>query len=469
MNSSIVWLREDLRVADNPALVEGVRAGNPVTVVFILDEVSPGFRAHGAASRWWLHHSINSLRANLEELGLELILRRGPAQEVVAELVAETGATAVFWNRRYGRAEREVDAQLKAQLRAEGLRVESFQAGLLYEPWTLQTGAGKPYSVFTPFYRASLTKLTPRLPLSVPGEIIDVNAGRAEPLRSDALTEWQLLPTRPDWAGGLRDHWQPGEQGAQVRLEQFLASRIEDYQAGRDFPARHSTSELSPHLRWGEISPFQVWHAVDAERARRPHIAEPATAFIRELVWREFSYNLLFHWSDLATENFNHKFDSFPWRNANDAALQAWKTGNTGVPIVDAGMRELWHTGYMHNRVRMIAASFLTKNLMIDWREGERWFWDTLVDADPANNPASWQWVAGSGADAAPYFRVFNPELQAAKFDPDSQYIHCWVPESASIEQAFEAGYAPIVDLKQSRDEALAAYQTMKDLTQAAD
>lgn len=469
MNSSIVWLREDLRIADNPALVAAANSGNPVTVVFILDEVSPGYRAHGAASRWWLHHSLDSLRADLADIGLKLVLRRGAAEPVLAELIAETSATAVFWNRRYGLAERDVDAQLKAALRAEGLHVESFQAGLLYEPWTLQTGAGKPYSVFTPFYRASLTKLTPRGPFPVPSDLVDAATGTSTTVASDELDSWQLLPTQPDWAAGLRDRWQPGARGAHARLEQFLSNRVDDYQAGRDFPARQSTSELSAHLRWGEISPFQVWHAVEAERNRRPVIAAAATSFIRELVWREFSYNLLFHWPHLSTENFNRKFDAFPWRNTNESALRAWKTGNTGVPIVDAGMRELWHTGYMHNRVRMIAASFLTKNLMIDWREGERWFWDTLVDADPANNSASWQWVAGCGADAAPYFRVFNPELQAAKFDPEGVYIQRWVPESASLERSIEAGYSPIVDLKVSRDEALAAYQTMKSLTQTAD
>lgn len=462
MNSTLVWLREDLRLLDNPALVEAAKVGNPVTIVFILDEVSEGFRENGGASRWWLHRSLESLSADMAKSGMTLTLRRGSAAVLIPDLVAETGATSVFWNRRYGQAERELDSRLKAQLREGGVRVESYQAGLLYEPWTLQTGAGKPYSVFTPFYRASLSKLTPRSPLPAPSGLADLVSQSAAILESDELSSWQLLPTHPNWAGGLEERWSPGERGAHERLDEFLDQRIPSYADGRNFPARESTSELSAHLRWGEISPFQVWHAVDAKRSSTPEVADAATAFIRELVWREFSYNLLFYWPNLSTENFNRKFDDFPWREPDDAALDAWKTGNTGVPIVDAGMRELWHTGSMHNRVRMIVASFLTKNLMIDWRIGERWFWDTLVDADPANNPASWQWVAGCGADAAPYFRVFNPELQAQKFDPDAAYIGKWVPEAVSIEAAFEAGYAPIVDLRASRAEALEAYQRMK-------
>lgn len=466
MNSTLVWLREDLRVADNPALVEAAKVGDPVTIVFILDEVSEGFREQGGASRWWLHRSLESLTADLVTLGLTLTLRRGSAAELIPKLVAQTGATSVFWNRRYGHAERELDSVLKTQLRDSGVRVESYQAGLLYEPWTLQTGAGKPYSVFTPFYRASLSKLTPRSPHPVPAGLVDFVGHFGVAVYSDELTSWQLLPTGPNWAGGLEDRWTPGERGAQERLDEFLEHRIQDYATGRNFPAHEATSELSAHLRWGEVSPFQVWHAVDAKRSNSPQVADAATAFIRELVWREFSYNLLFFWPNLSTENFNRKFDEFPWREPDEAALHAWKTGNTGVPIVDAGMRELWHTGSMHNRVRMIVASFLTKNLMIDWRIGERWFWDTLVDADPANNPASWQWVAGCGADAAPYFRVFNPELQAQKFDPDAAYIGKWVPEAVSVEAAVEAGYAPIVDLRSSRADALDAYQRMKLLNE---
>lgn len=461
MNSTLVWLREDLRVADNPALFRAAQLGAPVTVVFILDEVSEGIRPLGGASRWWLHHSLQSLRTSLGELGITLVLRRGVSHEIVHELVTQTGATSVLWNRRYGSAERAIDAALKAELRDDGLAVESFQASLLYEPWTVQTGAGKPYTVFTPFYRACLTKLTPRAVYPEPEFRTPRGDGEHIVVASDELESWNLLPQAPDWTAGFRAKWRPGELGANERLTRFLERHVDEYPQGRDFPARAGTSELSAHLRWGEISPFQIWHAVDRATAENPRLAEGGTSFIRELLWREFSYNLLYYWPDLATENFNPKFNAFPWRNVNDAALTAWKTGNTGIPIVDAGMRELWQTGYMHNRVRMIVASFLTKNLMIDWREGEQWFWDTLVDADPANNPASWQWVAGCGADAAPYFRIFNPELQAQKFDAEQHYIGHWVPEAVSVEVAFERGYAPIVDLKLSRAEALAAYQSM--------
>lgn len=506
MTATLVWLREDLRLADNPALQAAVERGGPVVFAFVLDEESPGIRPLGAASKWWLYHSLSSLTASIAELGSVLVLRRGAAETVLPQLVAELGAQlgvdAVFWNRRYGLAEREMDARLKSSLRADGVTVQSFQGSLLYEPWTVQTGSGKPYSVFTPFYRACLTRLTPRNDLPVPAELgvafaaglgdspVDSAASAAVPgfttptlaaVPSDSLDDWHLLPTSPDWASGLRERWQPGEVGAHARLTEFLDTRLDDYQTGRDLPAQEATSELSPHLRWGEISPFQVWHRVDEARQQYPggqsqgvqdqngQRAEAATAFIRELIWREFNYHLLFHWPHLATQNFNPRFDAFPWWNTSDResanepsakssseALAAWQQGRTGIPLVDAGMRELWHTGFMHNRVRMVVASFLTKNLLIDWREGEQWFWDTLVDADPANNPASWQWVAGCGADAAPYFRVFNPVLQAEKFDPHNEYIRQWVPEALDG----SLGYTPIVDLKQSRADALAAYQS---------
>jgi deoxyribodipyrimidine photo-lyase len=464
---TLVWLRDDLRLSDNPALTAAVDRGGQVVIVYVLDDESPEIRPLGAASRWWLHHSLAALD---DSLGGMLVLRRGAAESVIPQLVAELGVDAVHWNRRYS-ASREIDARLKVSLRESGVRVESFHANLLFEPWTVQTGDGGPYKVFTPFWRACLERGGVRKPLPEPegllgrvstgstsmkgmspsrasGDVSRASGGDPQPT-TEELESWGLLPTRPDWAGGLRDSWTPGERGAHERLDAFVGGALSRYQR-RDEPAVDATSRLSPHLRFGEVSPFQVWERV--------HGASPNSAkFLSEVGWREFSWHILFHWPKLATENFRPAFDAFGWERPADAVLDAWRHGRTGIPLVDAGMRELWHTGYMHNRVRMVVASLLVKNLLVDWRIGEEWFWDTLVDADEANNPASWQWVAGSGADAAPYFRVFNPELQAKKFDPDAEYIRRWVPEFGT-----SAYPEPIVDLAESRREALAAYDAVK-------
>ncbi len=450
---SIVWLRDDLRVADNPALSAAAERREPVVVVYLLDELSPGARALGGASRWWLHHSLTALSAELSAIGGHLTLRRGAASEVIPALVAETGAGAVYWNRRYG-ALREVDAALKSRLRADGLVVESFGAALLHEPWTITSGSGDPYRVFTPFWRACLGAGEPRSPLPVPASLDGLAA------QSDALDDWGLLPTRPDWAGGLREAWTPGERGAHDRLENFVEKGLPLYHR-RDEPGIEATSRLSPHLRFGEVSPHQVWARVHGPLA--PEAVANRAKFLSEIGWREFSYSILFHQPQLATVNVRRDFDAFPWGEPDPAVLEAWQTGRTGIPIVDAGMRQLWASGWMHNRVRMIVASLLTKNLLIDWRIGEQWFWDTLVDADEASNAASWQWVAGSGADAAPYFRVFNPVLQAERFDPDRAYVRRWVPEIDSLEYP-----RPIVDLAASRAGALAAYEAVKAAKSAA-
>jgi deoxyribodipyrimidine photo-lyase len=442
--TTIVWLRDDLRLADNPALTAAAERGEPVVLVYLLDEVSPGIRPLGAASRWWLHHSLAALSASV---GGRLVLRRGAAEQVIPALVAETDAAAVHWNRRYS-ASRDIDARLKSSLRESGIDAQSHQANLLHEPWTVTTGDGNPYRVFTPFWRASL-ELPVRSPLPAP-EVTYADA------TSDSLDDWNLLPTRPDWAGGLREAWTPGEAGAHARLDAFVTEGLPLYHR-RDEPAVAATSRLSPHLRFGEVSPFQLW---EAAHGRDKNSAK----FLSEVGWREFSWNILFHSPRLATENFRPAFDSFPWGQADPVELAAWREGRTGIPLVDAGMRELWHTGYMHNRVRMVVASFLVKNLLVDWRVGEQWFWDTLVDADEANNPASWQWVAGSGADAAPYFRVFNPELQAAKFDPDAEYIRRWVPEYGT-----PAYPHPIVDLGETRRQALEAYEAVKAAAVSSD
>ena len=440
---SIVWLRDDLRVADNPALTAAVERGGPVVVVYLLDDESEGIRPLGAATRWWLHHSLESLAVSLGDLGASLTLRRGAAEVEIPRLVDEVGAGAVFWNRRYGAA-REVDARLKSSLRDAGLDARSFQANLLFEPWTITTGEGNPYRVFTPFWRACLERGVDREPLPAP------TALEGHRVASDDLDDWGLLPSHPDWAGGLRDTWTPGEAGAHERLDDFVDGILGDYHR-RDEPGAIATSGLSPHLRFGEISPFQVWQTV------RRHPQPNGAKFLSEVGWREFNWSILYSFPRLHLDNYRSAFDAFPWEEPDPAELAAWQKGRTGIPLVDAGMRELWHSGSMHNRVRMVVASFLIKNLLIDWRVGEQWFWDTLVDADEASNPGNWQWVAGSGADAAPYFRVFNPVLQADKFDKNRRYVRRWVPEFEGDDYP-----APIVDLAQSRKDALAAYEHVK-------
>ncbi|WP_251451959.1 deoxyribodipyrimidine photo-lyase [Microbacterium sp. Marseille-Q6648] len=446
---SIVWFRDDLRLADHPALRAALDRGEPVVCLYVLDEESDGVRPLGGAARWWLHHSLASLGERLAERGAALLLRRGPAAEVVPAVVAETDAGAVFWNRRYSLPERDIDAGIKSDLRDAGVEVASFAASLLFEPWTVRTGADKPYSVFTPFWKACRDLPAPRAPLPEPR---DISGPRSQP-DGDDLEDWGLLPTTPDWAGGLRETWEPGEPAARRRLRAFLDDDLADYDRSRDEPAAGVTSGLSPRLRWGELSPYQVWHETIHSAAADGHPG-PTQRFLSELGWREFAWHTLFHFPDLATRNWRSQFDAFAWPRLTPSHLEAWQKGRTGVPLVDAGMRELWHTGVMHNRVRMVTASYLVKNLLIDWRRGEEWFWDTLVDADAASNPFNWQWVAGSGADAAPYFRVFNPELQAEKFDKHGEYVRQWAPDSAGLEQ--------LVDLKRSRQAALDAYEAVK-------
>ena len=439
--TSIVWFRDDLRVHDNPALSTAIERGGAVVALYVLDEESAGIRPLGGAARWWLHHSLESLACGLGDLGVQLVLRRGEAQRVVHELVAQTGAEAVLWNRRYSLPERTVDTDLKSRLRAEGTDVASFAASLLHEPWSVTTGTGSHYSVFTPFWRACLSRPTPRLPLPAPLEA----AAETASVPSDDLADWRLLPRAPDWSRGLAEAWEPGEPAARRQLVEFVRGGLADYDRARDEPGLEGTSRLSPRLRWGELSPFTVWHEAVA--------ADGGGRFLTELGWREFAWHTLDRFPDLATKNLRAEFDSFPWPPPDEYALAAWRSGQTGVPLVDAGMRELWTTGHMHNRVRMVVASFLVKNLLIDWRVGEEWFWDTLVDADAASNPFNWQWVAGSGADAAPYFRVFNPMLQAEKFDPHRTYIDRWAPDSTG---------EPIVDLQATRRAALRAYDEIK-------
>lgn len=442
MTVSLVWLRDDLRVSDNPALTAALSAAERTAVLFVLDDESPEIRPIGAASRWWLHHSLVELRRTIEALGGTLILRRGAARDVVPAVAAEVGATSVHWNRRYGAA-RNIDAELKKSLPD----AHSYTGSLLHDPWRVTTGAGTPFKVFTPFWKSILAGPPPRNPIAAPSAITGVEAP------TDDLDSWGLLPTIP-WAHEFDTEWTPGESGARARLERFLANGLSLYHR-RDEPGIESTSGLSPHLRFGEISPYQVLHAV--ESVVTAETRTNANRFLSEIGWREFSYHQLFFNTDIHARNLRREFDDFPWEEPRSAVVSAWKKGRTGISLVDAGMRELWRVGTMHNRVRMVAASFLIKNLGIDWRIGEAWFWDTLVDADEASNPASWQWVAGSGYDAAPYFRVFNPELQAAKFDPDSVYRSRWIAEYNTPEYP-----EPIVSLSDSRARALADYAAMR-------
>lgn len=451
----IVWFRDDLRLADHPALTEALSRRAPVIALYVLDEESPGVRALGGAARWWLHHSLTSLTSSLSDLDIPIVVARGAAGVEVGRIAAQADAGAVFWNRRYGAAERAVDAAIETSLTRSGIEVETFAAHLLFEPGGVLTQQGEPYSVFTPFWRACASRPSPRLPGGAPQR--SVRPADLAGVGSLDVDDLGLLPTTPDWAEGLRAEWEPGEASAHRTLQSFLDDRVDTYAGDREIPSLPGTSRLSPHLRWGEISPHQVWHAAVRARQARAGRADGVQSFLNELGWREFAWHTLFHFPDLATRNWRTGFERFPWPPLRSDLLRAWQKGRTGVPLVDAGMRELWRTGWMHNRVRMVTASFLTKNLLIDWRVGERWFWDTLVDADAASNPFNWQWVAGSGADAAPYFRVFNPDLQASKFDAESRYIRRNIAEWGTDRYP-----DPIVDLRRSRSEALAAYDAMR-------
>jgi deoxyribodipyrimidine photo-lyase len=478
---TIVWFRDDLRLSDHPALTAAIESGAPVLAVYVFDDTSPGIRPLGGASRWWLHHSLNALSGSLARIGGRLDILKGPATPLVADLAKAAGCASVGWTRRYSAAEIAVDRQVKTDLADAGCSVRSFNGQLLHEPWDVQTKAGEFFKVYSPFWRAAQARPAPARPLPSPAKLVAADWPGGAPARV-TLDALDLLPTKPDWAGGLRATWHPGEAGALERLSSFLDTRAHRYASLRDRPDQPGTSGLSPHLRFGEISPRQVFHATRHAEAAGTVPGGDAEKFIAELGWREFAYHLLFHAPDLRRQNFQKKFDAFPWRTPEPHELNAWRQGRTGYPIVDAGMRELWTTGVMHNRVRMIAASFLVKDLLADWRLGEEWFWDTLCDADPANNPASWQWVAGSGADAAPYFRVFNPVLQGKKFDPEGAYVRKFVPELGRLPEIWihepwaapeavlrKAGItlgqtypAPILDHARARDRALAALATTR-------
>ena len=410
----IVWFRQDLRLNDNPALQSALNSSSAVIPVFIDDETCG--RQAGSMSRWWRDNSLAKLNNALNKRGSRLIYRKGKAADVLPALALEVGATSVYWNRQYEANIVARDTAIKSKLKEDGIKVESFNGSLLFEPWEVTSkSTGGPFRVFTPFWRACCSLGLKRGLSDAPEKI---SAPEQWP-NSDALPETSALPHMDNL-----DMWQPGEDGASDALALFLSKNIGDYAERRNLPAEPATSRLSPHLRWGEISPARIIAETQAANIK----TNDGDKFFSELGWREFSYQLLYHNPELAETCLQDKFEAFPWRDDADA-FEAWRLGETGYPIVDAGMRELRRTGYMHNRVRMIAASFLIKHLLIDWREGEKWFWECLVDADPANNSASWQWVAGCGADAAPYFRIFNPILQGPKFDAEGIYTKTYVPE----------------------------------------
>ena len=467
----IVWFRQDLRLADNPALAVAAGSSAPILPLYILDDENAGDYAMGAASRWWLHQSLTALNHSLED---GLVLMQGDAAKVLPALACDIGAAQIYWNRCYEPWRIERDSAIKQQLRSDGVSVRSFNGSLLFEPTDVLKPDRTPYKVFTPFYRKGCLEAAspPHEPQPRPDKL-DIFRGVA----GAALADLKLEP-KIAWFEEMAALWTPGEAGAQDRLRLFLANGINNYREGRDRPDLENVSRLSPHLHFGEISPNQVWHAAAERGSKDP---KDQAHFHSELGWREFSYNLLYHFPAVPHENLQRKFNRFPWRE-DSQALALWQQGQTGLPIVDAGMRELWRTGYMHNRVRMIVGSFLVKNLQINWRFGAAWFWDTLLDADLANNSASWQWIAGCGADAAPYFRIFNPVLQGKKFDPDGTYVRKFVPELAAMPDKYlhnpweapadvldEAGIEigkdyprPMVDLKKSRERALAAFSSLK-------
>lgn len=468
----ILWFRQDLRLEDNPALVAALKSGSPVIAVFIWSPGDEGEWSPGAASRWWLHHALNDLAGQLSARGSRLVLRSGCAESVLSELISETSASAVFWNRRYEPLVVERDARIKERLRREGLVVESFNSALLHEPWTVASGSGKAYRVYTPFMKAarSLSRKDP-----VPLPLADWKNPSSWPT-TQSVDQLRLLPGI-SWDSGFYPSWEPTRSGAQRALANFVDERIAVYAHDRDVPGIVGTSRLSPYLHWGQIGPREVIAAIQEVGVDGPG----RETFEKEIYWREFAHHVLFHFPKTIEHPLQAKFADFPWEPDQDF-LRAWQRGETGYPMVDAGMRELWQTGWMHNRVRMIVGSLLVKHLLQPWQSGAEWFWDTLVDADLANNTLGWQWIGGCGADAAPYFRIFNPITQGSKFDPEGDYVRRWVPElsklpSRVIQEPWKASTEilahcgvrlgrdypnPIIEHSEGRARALAAFEKVK-------
>ncbi len=478
-SATLYWHRHDLRLSDNPALHYAVEQG-AVQPVFIYDETKSPW-VYGGASKWWLHHSLAALQADYKKLGVTLLLLRGSADAVIPQTAKALQATQIVWNRRYEPHGIAEDKTLKATLQELNFAVHSFNSHLLMEPWAIQTKSKTPFKVFTPFWRA-LSAASPQIDAII--ERPDAVTAPKHAIKSDHLSDWNLLPTKPNWAKSFEPEWQIGEAAAQKTMADFLDDKAGHYKTERDFPAIDATSQLSPHLAFGEISPRQIWYAT--QTAQQQHKVGTAfrtdsEAFLRQIGWRDFAYHLLYHYPHTVTEPLYPQYKEFPWLTDTDG-FTAWTKGQTGYPLVDAGMRQMWQTGWMHNRVRLITASFLIKDLGIAWQDGSQWFWDTLVDADLANNSMGWQWVAGCGADASPYYRIFNPTLQSAKFDPKGDYIRRFVPELAALPDKYihspwdaptevlkAAGIVlgktypkPIVDHSMARDRALGLLKEFK-------
>jgi deoxyribodipyrimidine photo-lyase len=470
---TILWFRKDLRLADNSALTAAIEAGAPVIPVFIWAPVEMGEWAPRGASKWWLHQALESLSEEWRVKGGNLVLRQGESLAVLRELIAETGAKRVCWNRRYESPAREIDAEIKRSLREVGVEVESFNSSLLNEPHTASTGGGNPYKVYTPYWKKVKDRKIEEIAQS---DFEKMTFPDTYP-QGAALESLELLPEK-QWYRKFDRYWEVTEAAAQKRLDAFLDQPVENYNEARDIPGEVGTSSLSPYLHWGLIGPRQVMHALKAKHDLRE---TGPMVYAKEIYWREFAYNVLYHFPKTPDAPLHEKYADFPWEPDADA-LKRWQHGQTGYPIVDAGMRQLYATGWMHNRVRMVVSSLLVKHLLQDWREGAKWFWDTLVDADLASNTLGWQWSAGCGADAAPYFRIFNPIMQGQKFDPEGDYVRKWVPEIAKIPNKYihepwetptgileyagvELGKdypRPIIDHKKGRERALAALETFK-------
>jgi len=480
--SAIVWFRQDLRLADNPALTEALKRGFSVIPVYIHAPDEEGKWTTGGATKFWLHQSLKSLANDLRSHKSHLILRQAHSSlDELRKLIHETGATAIFWNRRYEPAVIERDSKIKESLSEQNVEVHSFNASLLFEPWTIKNKSDKPFRVFTPFWRHCSSLSEPALPLPIPANIKSPSKFPC----TGILDDFELEP-KIKWAEGIRKAWTPGEEGAHAQLEKLIGNVLQNYSEGRNRPDRVGVSRISPHLHFGEIGPRQIWHRVKHEVGTKggAKSKEGAQIYLKEIVWREFAYHLLYHFPHTQSLPLDENFEHFPYKR-DARSLKRWQKGLTGYPLVDAGMRELWHTGWMHNRVRMVVSSFLVKDLLLPWQTGAKWFWDTLVDADLASNTMGWQWVAGCGADAAPFYRVFNPTLQGKKFDPNGDYVRKWVPELAGLEgdkihtpwllsdeELDQAGIVlgesyptPIVDHAAARLRALDALKSIKEDT----
>ena len=479
--STIVWFQNDLRLEDNPAFIHGIKSPSNLIPIFIWDEERDWFSSMGEASRWWLHHSLEALSQSLKKLGLDLLIFKGKTDLVLQELVGKNRVEQVLWNRRYDPSSFQSDKKVSRFLDGLGVESSDFPAYTLFEPDRIRNKSGGIYKVFTPFWKCCLQFLDEIQPLAFPTlsekvQTIPLHLGSYDCLCS--IGDLGLLP-QVKWDRLFEKTWNVGEKNASLGLNDFLNTKATQYKLSRDIPSVVGTSRLSAALHFGEISPRQVVQAT-REQFGDSGLQDPGVAcYLSELGWREFSTHLLYHFSELPQKSLRPEFEKFPWQNSN-LFLKAWQKGCTGIPMVDAGMRELWQTGWMHNRVRMIVASFLVKNLMVDWRLGAEWFSNSLVDADIASNVLSWQWVAGCGVDASPYYRIFNPVTQGQKFDPEGEYVKKWIPELCAIPKKWvhcpwEANEdlqnhwglgddypKPIVDLKESRQIALDAYQSIK-------